>query len=116
MVSPVKIQRITGDTMNGTVRTYFSEKGYGFLAEDTADGTLKSHFFHINHCRVEPKAGMRVQFELAAGPKGLMAVDLRPIPPTVEEIVAGNAAVIELAKQKDVHLLVKVPTAKDGGK
>jgi cold shock CspA family protein len=74
--------------ITGTIKAYFSERGFGFINADATDGTLATHFFHIKGCRVEPKAGLRVQFQLAPGPKGLMAVDVQAIPKTVEDIVS----------------------------
>jgi cold shock CspA family protein len=59
----------------GRVAAYFSQ-GYGFIYEDTKDGKLCSWFFHVKACESEPKVGLNVQFKIAPGPKGLMAVDI----------------------------------------
>lgn len=60
----------------GRVAAYFADRGYGFIYEDTKNRTLCSWFFHVKNCAFEPEAGLRVQFKIAAGPKGLMGVDV----------------------------------------
>jgi len=60
----------------GRVATYFAERGYGFIYEDTKDKKLCSWFFHVKNCTFEPEVEVRVQFKIAAGPKGLMGIDV----------------------------------------
>jgi cold shock CspA family protein len=75
----------------GRVATYFPDRGYGFIYEDTKDGKLCSWFFHVRACCSEPKVGLKVQFKIAPGPKGLMAVDIGApgIAPGIETLAGG---------------------------
>lgn len=74
----------------GRVKFYNNDKGFGFIRQATGGDDL---FFHIDNARDEVREGDEVQFEVEAGPKGLVAVDVQlagkeePEPPkeTVEE-------------------------------
>lgn len=57
--------------MNGVIKRLVSDKGFGFIAEDT---TKVEHFFHrtgVQNMRFEHlKEGDRVSFESTDGEKG----------------------------------------------
>jgi len=55
--------------------TYFDEtKGYGFIRDAQ---TQESIFVHINSSSIDLKEGMKVNFEVQRGPKGLAAVNVK---------------------------------------
>jgi CspA family cold shock protein len=63
----------------GTVKWFNGGKGYGFLArEDGADV-----FVHYSAINMEGyrnlEEGMKVEFSVEQGPKGLQAVDVKPV-------------------------------------
>ena len=74
----------------GRIGAYFS-RGYGFLYEDTKEKKLSSWFFHIKACTFEPKVGLLVQFRIAHGPQGLMAVDVNLLADSGLEVLSGKA-------------------------
>jgi cold shock CspA family protein len=84
----------------GRVVVFFTEKGFGFLAENTTDASGKEvvlqHFFHITSCNFEPRNGMVVQFCIGEGRRGPAAVDVKRYDPTAAmtsalEALAGNS-------------------------
>lgn len=74
----------------GRVATYFPGRGFGFIYEDTKDNKLCSWFFHVRACESEPKVGLRVQFKIASGPKGLMAIDIAALSVAGVEALSGG--------------------------
>ena len=63
------------DTVKTGVVDYFNtEKGFGFIIEQT---TKNKYFYHINGCLEEVKEGNRVCFELEQGMKGINAVKVK---------------------------------------
>jgi cold shock CspA family protein len=66
----------------GIVSAFFGDRGYGFI-KDSDTSKLEHWFFHIHNCRVEPRIGLRVQFSVGEGRKGLMAIDIELAAPTV---------------------------------
>ncbi|MGU3373762.1 cold shock domain-containing protein [Chryseobacterium sp. M5A1_1a] len=54
--------------------TFHSEKGYGFITEDT---TKENIFFHNNNCTELVKKGNKVSFEKEKSPKGFSAVNIQ---------------------------------------
>ena len=81
-------------TRTGRIGAYFSDRGYGFIYEDTKDKRLSSWFFHIKACTFEPKVGLLVQSRIAPGPKGLMAVDVNLLDvDSGLEVLSGKAGV-----------------------
>jgi cold shock CspA family protein len=75
----------------GRVGAYNCDKGYGFIYEDTNDKKLCSWFFHISACAFEPQVGSRVQFRIAPGPKGLMAIEVDLLVPSALDVLSGKA-------------------------
>lgn len=59
----------------GIIAAYFSDKGYGFIKDSDAQ-RFKHWFFHVHNCLVEPRIGLRVQFNIGEGRKGPMAIDI----------------------------------------
>jgi len=59
----------------GIISAYFGDRGYGFI-KDSDTRQFTHWFFHIQNCRVEPRVGLRVQFDIGEGRKGPMAVDI----------------------------------------
>lgn len=57
----------------GTV-SYVSDKGYGFIAQDT---TQENIFFHNNNCAQPVKKGNKVSFEKERSPKGFSAINIQ---------------------------------------
>ena len=65
----------------GIVKWYSLAKGYGFIRRidgEQTDEELEDIFVHHSAVAGEPLAeGERVSFEIAEGPKGLKALDVR---------------------------------------
>ena len=58
----------------GKVKWFDHKKGYGFISAENADGDIFVHFSSINGDGFRSLTeGDDVQFELAKGPKGLLA-------------------------------------------
>jgi len=62
--------------INGTVKWFNSEKGFGFIAPENGGSDVFVHFRQVNrsgHGRVELQEGQKVTFELGQGQKGPQA-------------------------------------------
>ena len=63
--------------MNGSIRTLRVDKGFGFIQDEAG----KDYFFHQSAIFGEGLADLRegdsVEFEVAEGPKGLRAENVR---------------------------------------
>lgn len=62
--------------MNGTIKKYFDDKGYGFIK-----GEDKEYFFHVSNL-AEPATlseGLSVTFEVGQNDRGAFAKDVRVV-------------------------------------
>ncbi|MFZ4742022.1 MAG: cold-shock protein [Betaproteobacteria bacterium] len=67
---------------NGTVKWFNDAKGFGFIQPDGGGADAFAHFSAITMEGFKSlKEGSRVSFELAEGPKGPMAVNIRDAEP-----------------------------------
>lgn len=63
-------------TVNGTVKWFNSEKGFGFIQQDNGGKDVFVHFRQINNTgygRVSLEEGQQVSFEIGQGEKGPQA-------------------------------------------
>jgi CspA family cold shock protein len=64
------------DTMNGTVKWFNSEKGFGFIEQENGSKDILVHFRQINsngYDRASLVDGQKVTFEIGEGQKGPQA-------------------------------------------
>ena len=70
------------DLVNGTVKWFNSEKGYGFIEQENGGKDVFVHFRNINKSgyeRVSLDDGQKVTFEVTEGDKGLQAENVTPV-------------------------------------
>jgi CspA family cold shock protein len=61
----------------GTVKWFSNAKGYGFISPDAGGGDVFAHFSAIAMDGYRTlRRGQKVQFDLAEGPKGLLAANI----------------------------------------
>ena len=64
----------------GTVKWFNSEKGFGFIAPDEGGADVFAHYTAIEAGGYRSlEENQRVEFEIAQGPKGLQAENIRPV-------------------------------------
>ncbi|WP_203136728.1 cold-shock protein [Microbacterium sp. JZ31] len=64
----------------GTVKWFNSEKGFGFISPDEGGSDVFAHYTAIQASGYRAlEENQRVEFEIAQGPKGLQAENIRPI-------------------------------------
>jgi len=64
------------NTVNGTVKWFNSEKGYGFIQQENGGDDVFVHFRQINNTgygRVSLEEGQKVSYEVGEGQKGPQA-------------------------------------------
>jgi CspA family cold shock protein len=67
------------DLVNGTVKWFNSEKGFGFIQQDNGGKDVFVHFRQINktgYGRVSLDEGQKVTFNVEEGEKGLQATNV----------------------------------------
>ncbi|HZK35357.1 MAG TPA: cold-shock protein [Aeromicrobium sp.] len=64
----------------GTVKWFNADKGFGFIAPDDGSEDVFAHFSAIssNGFRTLDE-NQKVEYEVAQGPKGLQAANIRPL-------------------------------------
>ena len=63
----------------GTVKWFSNAKGYGFISPETGGDDVFAHFSAITMEGYKTlKKGQTVDFESTPGPKGMLAVDIKP--------------------------------------
>ena len=68
------------DVTTGIVKWFNSQKGYGFISPEDGSEDVFAHYRNIvgsGHRNLEEN--QRVEFEVAQGPKGLQAENIRPV-------------------------------------
>jgi cold shock protein len=78
---------------SGTVKWFNDAKGFGFIQPDDGGPDAFAHFSAIQMDGYKSlKEGARVDFELAQGPKGLMAANIRAAgsPPPPEAPISSD--------------------------
>ena len=64
----------------GTVKWFNAEKGYGFIAQADGGPDVFVHYSAIQSDGYRSlEENQRVEFEIAQGPKGLQAENIRPL-------------------------------------
>lgn len=77
-----RLKRKTAERMStqGTVKWFNSEKGFGFIAPDDGSQDVFAHYSAIQSGGYRSlEENQRVEFEVAQGPKGLQAENIRPL-------------------------------------
>lgn len=64
------------ETLKTGIVTFLSDKGYGFITEDSTKDNI---FFHENNCAHPVKKGNKVSFDKERSPKGFSAVNIQLI-------------------------------------
>ena len=69
------------EIVNGSVKWFNSEKGFGFIEQENGGNDVFVHFRNINNSgygRVSLEDGQKVTFEITEGEKGLQAENVTP--------------------------------------
>ena len=66
-------------TVTGTVKWFNAEKGFGFITQPDGGGDVFVHHSAIQMSGYRSlEEGQKVEFEVQNGPKGLMAMNVKP--------------------------------------
>jgi CspA family cold shock protein len=64
----------------GTVKWFNTEKGFGFITPDDGSADVFAHYSAIQSAGYKSlNEGQKVEYDLAQGPKGPQAANIRPI-------------------------------------
>ncbi|MFC7531956.1 cold-shock protein [Actinoplanes sp. GCM10030250] len=64
----------------GTVKWFNGEKGFGFISQDGGGADVFAHYSNIASSGFRNlEENQQVEFDIAQGPKGLQAENIRPI-------------------------------------
>ncbi len=63
--------------LTGTVKQYVSDRGFAWVRRD--DGG-RDVFLHVNECAFEPRAGMRLSFDVYDTGRGPRACNVEALP------------------------------------
>ncbi len=65
---------------SGRVKWFSNAKGYGFILSEESDEDLFAHYSAIQMDGYKTlKAGQSVHFDTTPGPKGVHAINIRPV-------------------------------------
>ncbi len=70
------------DVVNGTVKWFNSEKGFGFIEQEDGGKDVFVHFRNVNNTgygRVSLDEGQKVTFTIGEGQKGPQAENVTPL-------------------------------------
>jgi CspA family cold shock protein len=70
------------ELLNGTVKWFNDEKGYGFIQQENGENDVFVHFRQVNNPdggRVSLTEGQQVTFEIGEGQKGPQAENVTPL-------------------------------------
>ena len=75
----------------GTVKWFNDAKGFGFIEPDHGEGDVFAHFSAIQMDGFRTlKQGARVNYELVAGPKGMLAHNIQQIDAAPSDTTPGG--------------------------